>query len=55
MCGIVGLFIKDPALEPQLGRLTARMLETMTGRGPDSAVPNRCSAIPGDAPVPHPK
>lgn len=37
MCGIVGLFIKDPALEPQLGRLTARMLETMTGRGPDSA------------------
>lgn len=37
MCGIVGLFIKDPALEPELGRLTARMLETMTGRGPDSA------------------
>ena len=36
MCGIVGLFIKDPALEPELGRLTARMLETMTGRGPDS-------------------
>ncbi|ODR99983.1 glutamine amidotransferase [Methyloceanibacter methanicus] len=37
MCGIVGLFIKDPALEPELGRLTARMLETMTDRGPDSA------------------
>ena len=37
MCGIVGLFIKDPALEPELGRLTAGMLETMTGRGPDSA------------------
>ncbi|MGD8355586.1 MAG: glutamine amidotransferase family protein [Methyloceanibacter sp.] len=37
MCGIVGLFIKDPALEPELGKLTAGMLETMTGRGPDSA------------------
>ena len=37
MCGIVGLFLKNPALEPELGRLTAVMLETMTGRGPDSA------------------
>ena len=37
MCGIVGLFIKDPALEPELGRLTAGMLEKMTERGPDSA------------------
>lgn len=37
MCGIVGLFLKDPALEPQLGSLTAGMLEVMTDRGPDSA------------------
>ena len=37
MCGIVGLFIKDPALETELWKLTAGMLETMTGRGPDSA------------------
>ena len=37
MCGIVGLFIKDPALEPQLGALLAGMLEVMTDRGPDSA------------------
>jgi glutamate synthase domain-containing protein 1 len=37
MCGIVGLFLKNPALEPQLGRLVAPMLETMTDRGPDSA------------------
>ena len=37
MCGIVGLFIKDPALEPELGRLTAGMLATMSDRGPDSA------------------
>ncbi|WP_075217579.1 class II glutamine amidotransferase [Mongoliimonas terrestris] len=37
MCGIVGLFLKDPALEPELGRLLAAMLEVMTDRGPDSA------------------
>ncbi|HWU01728.1 MAG TPA: glutamine amidotransferase, partial [Novosphingobium sp.] len=37
MCGIVGLFLKDPALEPQLGKLLADMLVVMTGRGPDSA------------------
>ena len=37
MCGIVGLFLKDPALEPELGRLTAGMLATMGDRGPDSA------------------
>jgi glutamate synthase domain-containing protein 1 len=37
MCGIVGLFLKDSALEPQLGQLTARMLEVMSDRGPDSA------------------
>ena len=37
MCGIVGLFIKDKTLEPQLGSLTAEMLATMCDRGPDSA------------------
>jgi len=37
MCGIVGLFLKDRSLEPQLGRLLAGMLEVMTDRGPDSA------------------
>ena len=37
MCGIVGLFLKNPVLEPQLGALTARMLGTMCDRGPDSA------------------
>lgn len=37
MCGIVGLFLKNPDLEPQLGRLTADMLDVMTDRGPDSA------------------
>jgi len=37
MCGIVGLFLKDKALEPQLGSLITTMLVTMTDRGPDSA------------------
>ena len=37
MCGIVGLFLKDKTLEPQLGALLAEMLVTMTDRGPDSA------------------
>lgn len=37
MCGIVGLFLKDKALEPRLGELISDMLITMTDRGPDSA------------------
>lgn len=37
MCGIVGLYLKNPALESQLGQLFEPMLEAMTGRGPDSA------------------
>jgi glutamate synthase domain-containing protein 1 len=37
MCGIVGLFLKDKSLEPQLGAMLSTMLVTMTDRGPDSA------------------
>ncbi|MXN46325.1 glutamine amidotransferase [Shinella kummerowiae] len=37
MCGIVGLFLKDRSLEPQLGAMLSDMLVTMTDRGPDSA------------------
>jgi len=37
MCGIVGLFLKNEALRPQLGTLLTEMLITMTDRGPDSA------------------
>ena len=37
MCGIVGLFLKDKSLEPELGSLLSSMLVTMTDRGPDSA------------------
>ncbi|HVX36070.1 MAG TPA: glutamine amidotransferase family protein [Hyphomicrobium sp.] len=37
MCGIVGLFLKNQALEPQLGSMVSKMLGTMCERGPDSA------------------
>ncbi|SDR97856.1 class II glutamine amidotransferase [Bradyrhizobium canariense] len=37
MCGIVGLFIKDESLEPNLGEMLSGMLGTMCDRGPDSA------------------
>ena len=37
MCGIVGLFLKDPSLEQHLGAMLTDMLITMTDRGPDSA------------------
>lgn len=37
MCGIVGLFLKQRDLRPQLGALTAKMLAVMNDRGPDSA------------------
>jgi glutamate synthase domain-containing protein 1 len=37
MCGIVGLFLKDAGLEPELGALTRGMLGTLCDRGPDSA------------------
>jgi glutamate synthase domain-containing protein 1 len=37
MCGIVGLHLKNPDLQPRLGELQTQMLEAMTTRGPDSA------------------
>lgn len=37
MCGIVGLFLKDRRLEPELGGLLSGMLAVMCDRGPDSA------------------
>jgi glutamate synthase domain-containing protein 1 len=37
MCGIVGLFLKDSNLAPDLGALLAGMLGTLCDRGPDSA------------------
>lgn len=37
MCGIVGLYLKNKALEGQLGAMFAPMLVAMTDRGPDSS------------------
>ncbi len=37
MCGLIGLHLKNPALQPRLGGLLTEMLEAMTTRGPDSA------------------
>ena len=36
MCGIVGLFLKNPEFEPDLGRYLGAMLIEMGERGPDS-------------------
>src|SRR5256885_8405323 len=37
MCGIVGLFLKNDALQGDLGRMTGAMLRELCDRGPDSA------------------
>ncbi|MGW0823191.1 glutamine amidotransferase [Streptomyces sp. NPDC002845] len=37
MCGIVGLHLREPSLEPRLGELLTAMLEQVVERGPDSA------------------
>ncbi len=37
MCGIVGIYLKNEALNPELGKLLAAMLIEMSDRGPDSA------------------
>ncbi|HEX3839212.1 MAG TPA: hypothetical protein VHU85_00325 [Acidimicrobiales bacterium] len=37
MCGVIGLLIRDPALEPELGRMLVPMVEAMAERGPDSS------------------
>ena len=37
MCGIVGLFLKNPELEPRLGEMLSQMLGVLSDRGPDSA------------------
>ena len=52
MCGIVGLFLKEERLRPQLGSLLSDMLITMSDRGPDSAgIAVYSDAKPGRAKV----
>lgn len=36
MCGIVGLRLKNPELEPRLGEFVVPMLDVLSSRGPDS-------------------
>jgi glutamate synthase domain-containing protein 1 len=57
MCGVIGLLIKDPALEPALGGMLEPMIGALADRGPDSsglAVYSRSSArddhVPLDGP-----
>ena len=37
MCGIVGVYLKNPELRPRLGEIFSPMLVEMSERGPDSA------------------
>ena len=37
MCGVVGLLLRDPELEPRLGELLVPMIEALDERGPDSS------------------
>jgi glutamate synthase domain-containing protein 1 len=36
MCGVIGLLIKDPGLEAELGRMLVPMVTALSERGPDS-------------------
>ncbi|HWE68769.1 MAG TPA: hypothetical protein VG205_00330 [Acidimicrobiales bacterium] len=50
MCGVIGLLIRDPALEPELGRMLVPMVEALAERGPDSsgiALYSRPTSDPG--------
>jgi glutamate synthase domain-containing protein 1 len=37
MCGVIGLLLRDPHLEPELGALLVPMIEALDERGPDSS------------------
>lgn len=37
MCGVIGLLLRDPGLEPELGAMLVPMLEALDERGPDSS------------------
>ena len=50
MCGIVGIYLKNPDLRPRLGAIFSPMLMEMSERGPDSsgvAVYRECDAAAG--------
>jgi glutamate synthase domain-containing protein 1 len=37
VCGVVGLLLRDPSLQPRLGELLVPMIEALDERGPDSS------------------
>jgi methylamine---glutamate N-methyltransferase subunit A len=37
VCGVIGLLLRDPSLQPRLGELLVPMLEALDERGPDSS------------------
>ncbi len=37
MCGVIGLLLRDPSLEPRLGEFLVPMIEALDERGPDSS------------------
>jgi methylamine---glutamate N-methyltransferase subunit A len=37
VCGVVGLLLRDPTLQPRLGELLVPMIEALDERGPDSS------------------
>jgi glutamate synthase domain-containing protein 1 len=47
VCGVVGLLLRDPSLEPRLGELLVPMIEALDERGPDSSG----IAVYGDRPA----
>jgi glutamate synthase domain-containing protein 1 len=51
MCGVIGLLIRDRALEPQLGSMLVTMIEALDERGPDSSgIAVYADDRPGDIP-----
>jgi glutamate synthase domain-containing protein 1 len=52
MCGVIGLLIKDPELEPELGRMLMPMVTALAERGPDSLGIALYSRPPADDDLP---
>jgi len=53
MCGVIGLLIRDRALEPRLGSMLVTMIEALDERGPDSSgIAVYADDGPGDIPGP---
>jgi methylamine---glutamate N-methyltransferase subunit A len=51
MCGVIGLLIRDRALEPRLGSMLVTMIEALDERGPDSSgIAVYADDRPGDIP-----